>query len=321
MKSRVPAAKGLRLPSYTLRQLEYLLAVAEYGSVTGAATALHISQSSLSSGISELERVMNLQLLVRHHAKGVSLTDAGERLLIQARNLIEDAQDLEKVAHDLGTAPNGSISIGVFSVIAPYFVPELLSQIAVNHPEIEARISEVDLSELNEGVLSGRFEIGFGYDFGHSPQITLEHLADVPAHVVVSSTHHLAKAKQISLRQLAGEKLVLLDLPHSRDYFSQALNNAGLNLEIAYRSASAELVRAMVARELGVALLNLRPAHNQSLEGKQFVILELSDPIPPARLVALLADPLKLTKRASAVFETSKMIQIVGAQKSSPTNR
>jgi DNA-binding transcriptional LysR family regulator len=301
------------LPAYTLRQLEYLLAVAENGSVTGAANALHVSQSSLSSGISELERAMNLQLLVRHHAKGVSLTDAGERLLIQARNLIEDAQSLEQVAHDLGTAPNGPISIGIFSVIAPYFVPELLSRLAKEHPEIDARISEVDLVELNESVLSGKFEIGFGYDFGHSSQVTIEHLVDVPAHVVVSVNHRLAKSEKISLRQLAGEKLVLLDLPHSRDYFAQALSKAGLDLEIAYRSASAELVRAMVAREVGVALLNLRPSHNQSLEGKKFSILEISDPIPPARLVALVGDPEKLTRRALAVLETSKRIQIIGA--------
>jgi DNA-binding transcriptional LysR family regulator len=301
------------LPTYTLRQLEYLLAVAENGSVTGAANALHVSQSTLSSGISDLERAMNLQLLVRHHAKGVSLTDAGERLLIQARNLIEDAQSLEQVAHDLGTAPNGPISIGIFSVIAPYFVPELVSRLANEHPEIEARISEVDLVELNEGVLSGKFEIGFGYDFGHSSQVTIEHLVDVPAHVVVSANHRLARSEKISLRQLSGEKLVLLDLPHSRDYFAQALSKAGLELEIAYRSTSAELVRAMVAREVGVALLNLRPAHNQSLEGKKFAILEISDPIPPARLVALVNDPGKLTRRASAVFETSKQIQIIGA--------
>jgi DNA-binding transcriptional LysR family regulator len=143
--------------------------------------------------------------------------------------------------------------------------------------------------------------------------VTIEHLVDVPAHVVVSANHRLAKLAKISLRQLAGEKLVLLDLPHSRDYFAQALSKAGLNLEIAYRSTSAELVRAMVAREVGVALLNLRPAHNQSLEGKKFAILEISDPIPPARLVALVNDPEKLTRRASAVFETSKLIQIIGA--------
>ena len=303
------------MPSYTLRQLEYLLAVAEYGSVTGAAGALHVSQSSLSSGISELERAMDLQLLVRHHAKGVSLTEAGERLLVQARTLIEDAQVLEQIAHDLGSAPVGSISIGMFSVIAPYFVPELITRLAYTHPDIEARIEEVDLDELNDGVLSGKFEVGFGYDFGHSSQVTLEHLIEVPAHVVVPANHRLAKAKIISLSQLSGEQLVLLDLPHSRDYFVRALQAAGVKIEISYRSTSAELVRAMVARGMGVALLNLRPAHTQSLEGKNFAILEISDEIPPARLVAFTSNPEKLTRRALAVLETARSVQIFGMTK------
>jgi DNA-binding transcriptional LysR family regulator len=303
------------MPSYTLRQLEYLLAVAEYGSVTGAAGALHVSQSSLSSGISELERAMGLQLLIRHHAKGVSLTEAGERLLVQARTLLEDAQVLDQAAHDLGSAPIGSISIGMFSVIAPYFVPELIAQLAAAHPDIEARIDEVDLDELNDGVLSGKYEVGFGYDFGHSSQVTLEHLVAIPAHVVVPANHKLATLKKIALSQLNGEQLVFLDLPHSRDYFMKALRTAGVEIEIAYRSTSAELVRAMVARGMGVALLNLRPAHTQSLEGKSFAILEISDDIPPARLVALTANPEKLTRRAAAVLEAARNIQIVGMPK------
>jgi len=303
------------MPNYTLRQLEYLLAVAEFGSVTGAASALHVSQSSLSSGISELERAMELQLLVRHHAKGVSLTEAGERLLVQARTLLEDAQVLDQTAHDLGSAPVGSISIGMFSVIAPYFVPELIAQLADSNPDIEARIEEVDLDELNNGVLSGKYEVGFGYDFGHSSQVTLEHLIAVPAHVVVPANHKLAKSKMITLSQLRGEKLVLLDLPHSRDYFANALRTAGVEIDVAYRSSSAELVRAMVARGMGVALLNLRPAHTQSLEGKSFVILEVSDDIPPARLVALTSNPEKLTRRATVVLEAARKIQIVGMPK------
>lgn len=308
------------MPNYTLRQLEYLLAVAEYGSVTSAASALHVSQSSLSSGISELEKSIGLQLLVRHHAKGVSLTDAGERLITQARGLLDDAQHLEQIARDLGTAPIGTISIGVFSVIAPYFVPELLSKLEAQHPEIEARIDEVDLTQLNEGVLAGKYEVGFGYDIGHSSQVTLQHLFEVPAHVVVSANHRLAKSKKISLKELVGEKLVLLDLPHSRDYFTRALEAAGVELEVAYRSTNAELVRALVARGSGVALLNLRPGHNQSIEGKGFVMLEVSDPIPPAKLVAITLDPAQLTRRANAVLESAQTVTIGGVSKSTQKN-
>lgn len=301
------------MPSYTLRQLEYLLAIAEYGSVTSAAQALHVSQSTLSSGISELERSMKLQLLVRHHAKGVSLTDAGERLTIQARGLIDDAQHLERMAQQLGEAPSGSISIGVFSVVAPYFVPELLSLLQLHHPEIEARIEEVDLDELNEGVVSGRYEVGFGYDFEHSLFVDLTPLSEIPAHVVVSADHPLAKHSTISLKQLASENVVLLDLPYSRDYFARAFAIAGVRPQVRYKSSSAELVRALVARGSGFALLNLRPSHNKSLEGREFSILDLSDAIPPARLVGLTSRQAQLTRRAQAVLETAQMVRLAGA--------
>ena len=102
------------MPAYTLRQLEYLVAVAEYGSVSGAAHALHVSQSTLSSGISEMERSLNLQLLVRHHAKGVSLTQAGERLISKARSMLDDAELFERDARDLGSSVVGAVSIGVY---------------------------------------------------------------------------------------------------------------------------------------------------------------------------------------------------------------
>jgi DNA-binding transcriptional LysR family regulator len=104
-------------------------------------------------------------------------------------------------------------------------------------------------------------------------------------------------------------------LPYSRDYFVKALQAAGVDIDIAHRSSSAELVRAMVARGMGVALLNLRPAHTQSLEGKSFAILEIRDDIPPARLVALTSNPEKLTRRATAVLETARSVQITGMPK------
>ena len=291
------------MAGYTLRQLEYLVAVAEYGSVSAAATSLHVSQSTLSSGISELERALSLQLLVRHHAKGVSLTASGERLMVRARSMLDDAQSLEQDARDLGSLPIGPISIGVFGVIAPYVIPDLFSELHRKYPEVEARVTEVNLPELNEGVLSGKFEIGIGYDFGREVGIKVQRLFDVPAHIVVPFAHPLAQAGKIKLKQIAEEPIVLLDLPHSRDYFARAFKNAGFEPQIRYRSASAELVRAMVARGMGVALLNMRPGHNRSVDGHKFAMLEIEDPIQPARVVAMTAESTRPTKRVSAVLE------------------
>lgn len=298
------------MPSYTLRQLEYLVAVAEFGSVSGAAHSLHVSQSTLSSGITEMERALNLQLLVRHHAKGVSLTLAGERLIVKARAMLDDAELLERDARDLGSAPVGAVSIGVYSVIAPYVVPDLLARLAVAHPELEAKIEEVSLPELNEGIVTGRYELGIGYDFGRANGVNVQRLFDVSAHIVVSADHRLAAAGKITLKQIANDNIVLLDLPYSRDYFTRAFAGAGFEPQIKYRSASAELVRSLVARNMGVALLNMRPASNQSIDGFEFRILEIKDAIPPAHVVAMTAQSARPTSRMEAVLQIAKELSV-----------
>ena len=73
------------MAAYTLRQLEYFGAVAESGSITGAAAQVHLSQSAMSTALADLERALDVQLLQRHHARGVTLTPAGEQLLIASR--------------------------------------------------------------------------------------------------------------------------------------------------------------------------------------------------------------------------------------------
>ncbi len=293
------------MPSYTLRQLEYLVAVAEYGSVSGAALALHVSQSTLSSGISEIEKALSLQLLVRHHAKGVSLTHAGERLLVKARAMLDDAELLEQDARDLGSSPVGAISVGVYSVIAPYLVPELLFALARDFPDLEVRIEEVSLPELNDGLISGRFEIGLGYDFGRASAVRVQRLFDVSAHVVVPTQHRLAHRTSIRLHDIADEPIVLLDLPHSRDYFERVFHEAGIKPHIRYRTGSTELARALVARGMGVALLNMRPAHNTTVDGHTFVMLDIKDDIPPAHVVAMTLDSARPTRRTQAVLDTA----------------
>ncbi|HEY2314430.1 MAG TPA: LysR family transcriptional regulator, partial [Streptosporangiaceae bacterium] len=80
---------------YTLRQLEYFVAVAETGSVSRAAARVHLSQSAMSTAIADLERLLSVQLVMRHHAKGITLTAAGSELLHEARRLLSQSEDLQ----------------------------------------------------------------------------------------------------------------------------------------------------------------------------------------------------------------------------------
>ena len=111
----------------------------------------------------------------------------------------------------------------------------------------------------------------------------------------------LSGADSVRLSDLADEPFVLLDLPHSRDYFRAAFTAAGVQPQIRYRTRSAETARALVGRGLGWSLLNLRPTNSQSVEGRQVVAKELADPVPALSVVLAKAAGARLTKRASAL--------------------
>src|SRR5438552_13597925 len=91
---RPRAERGYGMIRYTLKQLAYFTAAAEEESVTGAARALNVSQPSISAAIAHLERVLGVQLFLRHHAQGLSLTAAGRTIFAEARNLLAHAGEL-----------------------------------------------------------------------------------------------------------------------------------------------------------------------------------------------------------------------------------
>ena len=295
------------VPDYTLRQLEYFVAVAESGSVTGAAARVHLSQSAMSTALSDLERVLGVQLLVRHHARGVTLTSAGEDLLSDARALLRQAQDLESAATQHGSGVSGRVTLGCFAILAPYVMPRLLHEVGERLPDVELATTEEALDGLAEGLRHGRLELTLGYDLGHSAGIRHHPLFSVPPHVVLPVGHRAAGRRSVPLTALEGEPLVLLDLPHSRDYFARLFEAAGVVPRVQYRTHSAETARALVARGMGYTVLNLQAAHHVSLEGDPYAVVPLSSPLPreesDLRVVLASSEGSRPTRRAQAVAD------------------
>ena len=291
------------MPNYTLRQLEYFVAVAETGSVTHAAAALPLSQSALSAALAGLESALSVQLLVRHHAKGISLTPAGRELLVAGRQLLASAADLRAIAQGLGTSLSGTLSIGCFEVVAPYLLPALLATAAEKLPRLHLQTSEVDLADLAEGVADGTFELGIGYDVVDDPRLARWPLFTLPPYVLLSGTHALAARDHVDLAELAEEPMALLDLPHSRDYFQGVFAAAGITPRVRYRSTTVETCRALVGRGLAYTVLNLRAAVPMALDGHPVTAVPISGDPPSLTVVLLDAVAVKPTRRASVVAE------------------
>ena len=296
------------MSDYTLRQLEYFVAVAEAGSVTRAAASVHLSQSAMSAALADLENALSVQLLVRHHARGISLTPAGKELLVASRQLLASAADLRAVAQGLGTSLSGTLSIGCFEVVAPYLLPELLAAAAEKLPKLHLNTTEVDLADLAEGVANGTFELGIGYDLVADTRLKRWPLFMLPPYVLVAGDHRFAKRESVDLAELADDPMVLLDLPHSRDYFQSVFAASGVTPNIRYRSTTVETCRALVGRGLAYCVLNLHAAVPVALDGHAVAAVPLSGDPPTLAVVLLDAVAARPTRRASVIAELCRSL-------------
>jgi DNA-binding transcriptional LysR family regulator len=271
----------------SLRQLRYVVAAADCGHVTDASKRLNVSQPSISSAISELEAEIGVPLFIRHHARGVTLTPAGERVINEARLLLKHAQDFAQNAMDLGDALKGDIAIGCFLTLAIRFMPGLLAGFTQRHPGITVTLHEGDQEELIGMLQAGRIELALAYSLALPDDIHAETLIDLPPHVIVAANHPLAHRTRVSLRDLADEPFILLDLPFSREYFFGLFRSAGLEPRIVFRSRSQELIRGLVAHGHGFAIQNAIPATTIAYDGNSIAVLGLEKSLPPTRITSL----------------------------------
>ncbi len=198
-----------------------------------AAAQVHLSQSAMSPALADLERLLSVQLVPRQDARGVTRTAAGARLLGEARQLLRRADELQSLASQLRGEVTGRLALGSFAILAPYVLPDLLTAVALELPDLVLDTTEESVDHLVTGLQDGRLELALGYDLGLDPSITTEVLFTVAPHVVLPLGHRLARRRRVKLTALADEPMILLDLPHSRDYFARLFDAAGVTPVVA----------------------------------------------------------------------------------------
>jgi DNA-binding transcriptional LysR family regulator len=149
---------------YTLRQLEYFIAAGETGSITLASERVHISQPSISMAISHLEQVLGVQLFIRHHAQGLSLTPAGRKLLFEAKKIIAQAENLLTCASEAHGQIRGILSFGCMVTLAPMLAPELAHTFTATYPATQARHVAGSQKELLEELRRAEVDVALTFD-------------------------------------------------------------------------------------------------------------------------------------------------------------
>jgi DNA-binding transcriptional LysR family regulator len=275
---------------FTLRQLEYFVATCDAGSVTGAALAIPVAPSSLSAALAQLESALGVELLVRHHARGVSPTPAGRRLLGRARAVLRDAGELERLAGELTDAAAGTLELGCFVTLAPLIAPRLCQTFEQAHAGVDVALLEADQHGLLAALRSGDRSLALTYDLELGDDIAFEPLASLPPYALLAAGHPLAGREVVGLAELASEPLVLLDLPHSRDYFRALFLAEGMDPVAARRSTQPEVIRTLVANGYGYSIINVRPSIDRALDGRELRAVPLAgSPRPMILGIARLA--------------------------------
>ncbi|MFE7843316.1 LysR family transcriptional regulator [Streptomyces sp. NPDC057474] len=291
----------MKPPAFSLRQLVYFVAVAEEGTLSGAALRLHISQSAVSLALGELERALKVQLCVRRKAHGITLTPSGRRLLNQARALLGQAEDL---AADTVGGMSGRLLLGCYPTLAPTVLPRLLSGFGERFPQITIDFEERTQDDLQQRMLDGKLDLAVLYDMDVLPEIDRVALHTTRPYVLLPADHRLAGADTVALHDLAEEPMVLLDSPPSAHHTLQLCQEAGVQPLVRHRTSNFETARALVGRGLGYAVLIQRPYNDRTYEGLRVVAKEITE-LAAHQITVLLAWPrhTSLTQRATAFIE------------------
>lgn len=253
---------------YTLRQLEYLVAVGEAGSIVAAAQQVNVSPPSISAGVSHLEEELGVQLFVRHHAQGLTPTLAGRKLLEHARMVLREAAALRDLARELSGSIRWPLAIGCMTTFAHAVLPALRRSFADEYPEVRISQVEADQAELISLLRQARIDLALTYDLDLPGDLRFFPMMELPPLVALNEGHPLAQHAEISVEDLAPHPMVLLDLPLSADYFLSFFADRGLRPNIAERTRDMAVLRSLVANGFGYSIVNLRPLNDVAPDGR-----------------------------------------------------
>ena len=268
----------------SLRQLAYFVAVAEDGTISGAAERLIMSSSALSASITELERTLGADLLVRRRAQGVSLTP-GRLVLDRAKRLLSDGAELTYLVRGNGTELVGPLVVGCFVTLAPTVLPRLLADFEELHPRVTLDFVEGHQDQLREALLAGEIDAAVLYDMGPLEDLDRIVLYVARGYALFGQAHPLAGRETVTLEELAGEPLILFDQPPSTDYAMACFRARGLLPNVRHRTHSHELTRSIVARGRSYAILVQRPPNKLSYEGLPILEKEVEPPLPTCPVI------------------------------------
>lgn len=288
---------------FTLRQLEYFVAVGESGSILQASEKVFVSSPTISAAISQLEQEFGLSLFVRKHAKGLSLTEAGSQMLMQAKKLLSEAELLNDIAGDITQVVRGTLSIGCYLSFAQLIFPSLRRSFETLYPDVRVNQFELHQSDVFNYIRGAKIDIALSYNLDIPTDLEFLPLVELPPFVLVHEGHPLSHLTTVTVNDLQDYAMVLLDLPHSNLYFTSFFSQIGVKPVIAERTQDMAVMRSLVANGFGYSIANLRPQNDLSPDGKKVCYIPLDGNLPNLKMGLVMAEGTRSSYTVQAFVE------------------
>ncbi|WP_108862429.1 MULTISPECIES: LysR substrate-binding domain-containing protein [Ruegeria] len=274
---------------YTLRQLEYFVAVGKAGSIAAASDKLNVSSPSISAAITQLEVEFGVALFVREHARGLSLTKAGHKIMERTEFVLREAELLATLAGEITGKVQGILSVGCLVTFAQIVLPGLRRDFEDTYPDVRIEQRELNQAVIFSQLRRAELDIALTYDLDIPADLEFRPLHELPPYVVLSEGHPLANRSELTIPDLQDSPMVLLDLPFSGEYFLSFFREANIKPNIAERTADMSVMRSLVANGFGFSIANIRPLNVLSPDGKKLIFVPLAGEMRPMRLGLLRA--------------------------------
>lgn len=242
-----------------LRDIRYFVVVAEQQSFTRAAAILQIAQPSLSQQIRKLERELNVELFHRTK-RSVSLTPAARAILPEARVLLSQAKLTADIARLAASGDVGELRIGFIESVVFTGLPALISEFEVRHPSASLRLIQMSSDQQISALRAHALDVGLMRTPIQHDDIEAQPFLKDPIVVALPQRHRLAKSKQIPLRHLRDEKMILYSAPHAQRLRNEIVNlchQAGFIPNIVQEAGEFHTICGLVAAGLGISFVPL----------------------------------------------------------------
>jgi LysR family hydrogen peroxide-inducible transcriptional activator len=288
-----------------LRDLRYLVALAEHKHFGRAAEASFVSQPTLSTQIKKLEDELGVALVERTSRK-VLLTEVGREIAQRARDVLTEVDQIRAIARRTLDPESGTVRLGIFPTLGPYLLPHVVPHIRERYPRLELLLVEEKTEVAMRQLREGRLDAAILALPIHDDQLHAEFLFEEPFLLAVSEQHALARRKTLKLADLSDQSLLLLEDGHClRDQALEVCHLAGASEKSGFRATSLETLRQMVAANVGITLLPTLAVKPPVARQENIHLVQFRGDVPSRRIAMFWRKSSALApflKKLSAVF-------------------